>query len=67
MKTRQTTSLRGLRTFCVAPVALRRFIEAFRAVDAQSAQTATRDAMASACPEETRSLVSGYKHGYAPS
>ena len=57
----------GLRSFCLAPVALPGFLEALRALDPSAARQTVRDAMASACPTETRSHVAGYKHGYAPS
>ena len=57
----------GLRSFCVAPVALPPFLEALRALDPLAARQAVKSAMASSCPTETRSHVAGYKHGYAPS
>ena len=56
----------GLRQFCVPPPSLKDFIEAVGQVDASQSTRAARAAIRSACPEETSSLVSGYRHGYAP-
>lgn len=57
----------GVRRFCVSPSALRGFYEALRGTDAGRAVAAAKAVTKGACPSETRSLIAGYKHGYAPS
>ncbi len=56
----------GLRHFCLAPASLRGFLNELGAVDAKASARAMRAAAQSSCPEETQSLVSGFRHGYAP-
>jgi len=57
----------GLREFCVPPSSLREFLEEIARVDARSARRASASAAALSCQAEARSLVDGYRHGYARS
>jgi len=55
----------GLRHFCVPPGDLRALLEAVAKIDTRAAARAARAAARSSCVAETRSLVAGYRHGYA--
>jgi hypothetical protein len=54
-----------MRHFCIAPAALREFLNELAAVDAKAASRAMRAAAQSSCPAETQSAVAHYRHGYA--
>jgi phosphoenolpyruvate-protein kinase (PTS system EI component) len=56
----------GLRQFCVAPVALREFLEGLRLIDLRKAHRDAGLAAKATCQAETQSLVDGYRHGFAP-
>ncbi len=56
----------GIRNFCVPPGELRTFLGQLDGIEAKAATAAARAAMDAACFDETRSLVSGFRHGYAP-
>lgn len=55
----------GFRRFCVPPGVLREFLSALVAIDSKQATRRTRAAAKSSSAAETRSLVVGYRHGYA--
>jgi phosphotransferase system enzyme I (PtsI) len=55
----------GLRHFCVPPAGLKEFLEVIGQLDVRGARRATASAAALSCRAETRSLVDGYRHGYA--
>jgi len=55
----------GLRHFCVPPGDLRSLLEALAEIDCGNAARAAGAAAKSSCVAETRSLVAGYRHGYA--
>ena len=55
----------GVRHFAVPPVALREFMGELARIDAHAARRATASAAALSCQAEARSLVDGYRHGYA--
>jgi phosphotransferase system enzyme I (PtsI) len=55
----------GVRSFSVPPAGLRVFLEELARVDAKSSRRALASAAALSCQAEARSLVDGYRHGYA--
>lgn len=55
----------GLRHFCVAPVALKDFLELVQQIDLRSARRNATLASRASCQAETQTLVDGYRHGYA--
>jgi phosphoenolpyruvate-protein phosphotransferase len=56
----------GLRAFAVPPSGLRAFLEELGRIDAKASRRALASAAALSCQDEARSLVEGYRHGYAP-
>jgi phosphotransferase system enzyme I (PtsI) len=55
----------GVRQFSVPPSSLREFLGEVARIDARTARRATQSAAALSCQAEARSLVDGYRHGYA--
>jgi phosphoenolpyruvate-protein phosphotransferase len=55
----------GLRAFAVPPSGLRAFLDELGRIDAKAARRALASAAALSCQDEARSLVEGYRHGYA--
>ena len=55
----------GVRSFSIPPSGLRTFLEELGRVDAKSSRRALASAAALSCQAEARSLVDGYRHGYA--
>jgi phosphotransferase system enzyme I (PtsI) len=55
----------GLRHFCVAPVALKDFLELVQQIELRAARRNATLASRASCQAETQTLVDGYRHGYA--
>ncbi len=55
----------GLRHFCVAPVALKDFLDLVQQIELRAARRNATLASRASCQAETQTLVDGYRHGYA--
>jgi phosphoenolpyruvate-protein kinase (PTS system EI component) len=55
----------GLRSLCLAPVALEDTLAAIGTIDLRSAKRNATLAARASCQAEMQTLVDGYRHGYA--